>query len=91
MLSRRDVLIMLKNFSQDNGFFMILIQVSIVFLILLFIFLIIRVLVLWYWKIDHIVDKLDSIDKHLKNISSNLDPSKILLEEDKEKKSSPTL
>lgn len=74
---------MFKYINQDNGFLMLLMQVSIVVIILLFIFLIIRVMVLWYWKIDHIVDKLDSIDKHLKSISSNLDPNKIVLEEDK--------
>jgi hypothetical protein len=41
-------------------------------LIGLFVFLIGREIMLWYWKVNHIVTKLDSIERHLELIASKL-------------------
>ncbi len=54
---------MLTEYYITSGFFSLLMYLAIMFAIFLFIFLIIRVLVLWYWKIDHVVDKLEKISK----------------------------
>lgn len=76
---------MIKEYYLDNGFLMLLLHIVIISIIFMCIFLIIRVLVLWYWKIDHVVTKLDSIDKHLQEISSHLNPNQKLIDEKENK------
>lgn len=46
--------------------------------ILIMSFLIFRALVLWYWKIEHRVQHLESIDKTLKSILTELKKEKSL-------------
>ena len=53
-------LLLLVNFSMD------IVVLTLVALFILGIFLIFRMFWLWYWKIDKVVDLLESIDKTLK-------------------------
>jgi hypothetical protein len=41
-------------------------------LITVIIFFAVRQIILWYWRVDHIVNRLDSIDKHLKMIAMKI-------------------
>lgn len=50
------------------------IDVTIYLVLAVFICLAVRELMTWYWKINHIVSKLDNIDKNLHVIVTKIDP-----------------